>query len=589
MTTATLHASTAQGRRVSAVRSELAVPLATGALAALLFLPFLGAPGLFDPWETHYAEVARQMLVRGDWVHPYWQNAYFFSKPPLIMWLMLPGLWASGAQQAGATMPAGVEWLVRAPFAALAVGGVAFLSFALARLTSRRVGLVFGAVLSTMSLYGLLARQAMTDMPFVVLVSAAVACAMLARRSERGRARWWLAAGVLLGLSTLAKGFVGVLLVAGTAAVALAWGAVELPAAARRAAIVAALAEVRVAAVACALVAAPWFLAMASFTGLDEERRTFVDRFFVYDHLQRLFSGVHTTTPDGTFTYFIEQLGYATFPWALLLPGALAAGASVPERWRPTWRVLAVWAALGFAGISLSATKFHHYVFIMLPPIAALMALFVDRVLEDGVRGRELPLALGALAAVLVGHDLGVRPRHWLDLFVYNQARPYPEALAQGVQPGLTALLAVTLLGAAGLLVLRRRGAAFGLTLVAALAGSAWLGWVHWPAMGAAWTQRELFARYFSLRAPGEPIAAFLMNWKGETFYSRNEVVQLLPGATPQALGEATQLFVNRLGRKWVLVEHPRLEVLRQAVGPGHAFAPVDPGLNHKFVLVRID
>lgn len=589
MTTATLHASTAQGRRASAVRSELAVPLATGALAALLFLPFLGAPGLFDPWETHYAEVARQMLVRGDWVHPYWQNAYFFSKPPLIMWLMLPGLWASGAQDPGAALPPGVEWLVRLPFAALAIGGVAFLSFAVAQLTSRRVGLVFGAVLSTTSLYGLLARQAMTDLPFVVLVSAAIACALLARASERRRARWWLAAGVLLGLSTLAKGLVGVLLVAGTGATLLAWTAAELPAAARRAAIVGALAEVRGAAVACTLVAAPWFLAMASFTGLDEERRTFVDRFLVYDHVQRLFSGVHTTTPDGTFTYFLEQLGFASFPWVLLLPGALTVGASVPERWRPAWRAFAVWALLGFAGISLSATKFHHYVFILLPPLAALMALFVDRVLEDGARGRELPLALGALLVVLVGRDLAARPRHWLDLFVYNQARPYPDALAQHVQPGLWVLVAVALLGAAALLVARRRGAALGLTLVAALAGSAWLGWVHWPAMGDAWTQRELFARYFSLRAPGEPIGAFLMNWKGETFYSRNEVVQLLPGATPQALGEATQLFVNRLGRKWVLVEPPRLEVLRQAVGPGHAFEPVEPALNHKFVLVRID
>ena len=35
-------------------------------VAAGLFLPFLGSTGFFDPWESHYAEVARQMAARDD-------------------------------------------------------------------------------------------------------------------------------------------------------------------------------------------------------------------------------------------------------------------------------------------------------------------------------------------------------------------------------------------------------------------------------------------------------------------------------------------------------------------------------------------
>ncbi|HUK65987.1 MAG TPA: hypothetical protein VLV17_04115, partial [Anaeromyxobacteraceae bacterium] len=57
------------------------------AFAALVFVPWLGAVGFWDPWEPHYAEVARQMLVRDDYVHPYWESAYFFSKPVLLMWM----------------------------------------------------------------------------------------------------------------------------------------------------------------------------------------------------------------------------------------------------------------------------------------------------------------------------------------------------------------------------------------------------------------------------------------------------------------------------------------------------------------------
>ena len=33
-------------------------------LAALLYIPYLGAVGLWDPWETHYGEVGREMIQR---------------------------------------------------------------------------------------------------------------------------------------------------------------------------------------------------------------------------------------------------------------------------------------------------------------------------------------------------------------------------------------------------------------------------------------------------------------------------------------------------------------------------------------------
>src|ERR1700690_2027210 len=41
--------------------SELQIQLGVWALGLLIYVPFAGTYGLFDPWETHYGEVARQM------------------------------------------------------------------------------------------------------------------------------------------------------------------------------------------------------------------------------------------------------------------------------------------------------------------------------------------------------------------------------------------------------------------------------------------------------------------------------------------------------------------------------------------------
>jgi F0F1-type ATP synthase membrane subunit c/vacuolar-type H+-ATPase subunit K len=34
----------------------------------------LGAVGLWDPWEVHYGEVARTMVVKRDFVFPFWRT-----------------------------------------------------------------------------------------------------------------------------------------------------------------------------------------------------------------------------------------------------------------------------------------------------------------------------------------------------------------------------------------------------------------------------------------------------------------------------------------------------------------------------------
>ncbi|TNF62351.1 MAG: hypothetical protein EP303_04175, partial [Deltaproteobacteria bacterium] len=65
-------------------RPGLAVMIAICAI----YLPLLGTTSLWDPWETHYGEVAREILARNDWISLWWaQDKWFWSKPVLLFWM----------------------------------------------------------------------------------------------------------------------------------------------------------------------------------------------------------------------------------------------------------------------------------------------------------------------------------------------------------------------------------------------------------------------------------------------------------------------------------------------------------------------
>jgi 4-amino-4-deoxy-L-arabinose transferase-like glycosyltransferase len=104
------------------------VGLAVLAFALAVFVPFCWSYGMWDPWESHYGEAARQILERGDWWTLYWEDAYFFSKPILLFWLMGLGFAALGVS----------EFAARLPVALCAVAGVWSVYWGVASVTGRR-------------------------------------------------------------------------------------------------------------------------------------------------------------------------------------------------------------------------------------------------------------------------------------------------------------------------------------------------------------------------------------------------------------------------------------------------------------------
>jgi len=170
----------------------------------LLYLPFAGSYGLFDPWETHYGEVARQMTLRHDFVSLYWPGSpldtdQFWSKPVLTFWLMSLAMFIAGI--GGARAPSGEmalsttpEWALRVPFAVMALLALYGVYLVAARFVSRRAAVLSVLVLATCPMFSLVARQAMTDMPFVGPMTLALALGTLALfdddETDLRRRRW---------------------------------------------------------------------------------------------------------------------------------------------------------------------------------------------------------------------------------------------------------------------------------------------------------------------------------------------------------------------------------------------------------------
>ncbi len=739
-------------KRWLALPFSLRVAAATAAFAALVFLPYLGAVGLWDCWETHYGEVARMMIARQDYVYPFWEGSWFFSKPPLTMWMQALGMQVVGTVRTAGALGLYTEWGMRVPFAVLSITAVALLSLAVARVVSRRAGLATGFVLATMPLYFLLTRQTVTDTPFVTTFICAMACALVGQldATTKHRSAWWYGFYVFAGLSTLAKGLLGVglpavILILYAALAVIPWSGASVDAHLRWLLKRSFRKDVRegkepmpvlwgqmfrmrlgTGILVFLAVAAPWYLTLSLFKSVDDEGKLFWYRFFVHDHLNRLTAGVHTTTPGGTFIYFIEQGGFAIFPWVALLPGAFAVVARLKLRSESKADHLALisvlWVAFSFWLLASSATKFHHYVFPVLPGLAVLIALFIDRLWEEGASAHAVSLIFGLVLFILVGKDLSENPKHFTDLFVYNYDRPYPQDLVskplaffasrplwagdlmtmalvgfglylgvdafalkpkEPVKPTSRAIallmllvggasaavvlthaqvtfsgllgLACVLVGCflawqalrpkaegivslwlmAGVLVVggvllawlgfgkpvaedrllrmmadpvniktvlgfafavagasavvsalfRARVMLFGTFWVLAAGLALWFNWSHWVDLSHHWTQRDLFWRYYAQRKADEPIVAYMMNWRGETFYSSNTVEQFRTGDANTRMRN----LAARPGREWVLVEHNRLNLLRSAVGSDKRVTPIDKDINNKFVLVTVD
>ncbi|MEY2669550.1 MAG: hypothetical protein RJA59_2188, partial [Pseudomonadota bacterium] len=313
-------------------------------------------------------------------------------------------------------------------------------------------------------------------------------------------------------------------------------------------------------------IAVPWFAILAAWPVRDDSGWTFLQRFWLHDHLRRFGAGTHVPTTGGGFLPYLGWLAVGTFPWVAAIPGGI--GEALRTRGSPRDArgglalLCALWGAAGYLLLGLAATRYPHYLLPIVPPLLVLAALFVDRSIDEGLGRHVVAGALGATALAATGGWLVREPRLLAWLFTYDPRRSWPEA---ALDPGLSLLLlaGLPLAGLVAAALLRSARFAAGSLVASSLLLAGWISFVHWPLLAIHGTQREVFAAWRGESpGPDEPLVAWRMNWRGETFYGRNRVREVID---PARMREASA----RPGRLWVVTEAERVPSLESAVGPG--------------------
>ena len=375
------------------------------------------------------------------------------------------------------------------------------------------------------------------------------------------------------------------------------------------------------------VVGLPWYGAMlARHGGIGG---AFWTRFIVHDHFKRLAAGVHQTD-TGSFEHFIRWLGYGLFPWGSFVPAILAtalgrrqaggaAGDGSADRERDDRErarmFLFVWFFVAFTLFTASSTKFHHYIFPAVPALAMLAALLLDDIWEGRLRGMLWPPLFAASVALLlvVGIDLMADPQNLKNMFTYRYDRDWPSAAWDpGFQVALRVIVAGALLGLLLLASDRARRAQRAGIVTLAIVGVSFALWTlngYMPVVAQSWSQQGLWQAYYERCTPvegpphahpmkvfcEEPVISYKLNWRGETFFTQNELVPIRNDNEWRYFTEVNEgrcfyalMDANRLnGFRNALPQPQRPSVREVPTGRGLDFLQeIDPRLHLRFLAV---
>ena len=499
------------------------------AIGIALFFFNLGGRDLWEPDETRYAVVAREMKETGNWILPHLNGEIYAEKPPLFFWLVNLSTFFLGVNN---------EFTNRLPSALAGFMTFLLVFFFGKRLFDMSAAFLSSLILATCFLFPQLSRWMMLDSLFTLFFLLSLFYFYLGYEEEGSRRKYYLFAGFFMGLGVLTKGPIAYLPV--PTFLLFGFFQKEIKKFWNRNLLWGCLLSV--------VLVLIWWLPAAWMGGKD----------YIYWLLFKQAVGTYMEGgthfhPEPFYFYFI-RFPLEFLPWIVFLPTAFIFGLRKEFGKRKEFLFLSVWFIFIFLFFTLSKGKKDNYLF-PLYPAAALMVGGLWNLGLPSKQGRKgfLPGLLLLTSLLLVG----------LILFLSGIPRKfYPELMDYHWQ--VLSILTYLLVG--GFLSLlffvrEKRGAAF-ISLMAAFAlFQLQIFYLLPPRLNPQRSAKAFSAKILERMESGDELKTYRLKSNGLLYYTKMPHIESI-----QTKDRFVELF-NSGKRVFVVIYPEVVDRLRRETG----------------------